>query len=101
MEPKNDAALLELINSPKTREKGFRILVETYQRNVYGIVRKMVIIHDDANDVVQNTFIKAFKNIHNFNQKSTIITWIYSIAEDEILIINEKKNIKITTPIKD
>ena len=68
MEPKNDAELLEMINYPKTREKGFRLLVETYQRNVYGIVRKMVIVHEDADDVVQNTFIKAFKNIHKFNQ---------------------------------
>ncbi|GAB2999406.1 sigma-70 family RNA polymerase sigma factor [uncultured Cyclobacterium sp.] len=101
MEPKNDAALLELINSPKTREKGFRILVETYQRNVYGIVRKMVIIHDDANDVVQNTFIKAFKNIDKFNQQSTLFTWIYRIAVNESLNFIEKKKRKMSTPIEE
>lgn len=100
MEPKNDEELLDLINSPKTREKGFRILVETYQRNVYGIVRKMVIIHDDANDVVQNTFIKAFKNIHKFNQKSTLFTWIYRIAVNESLNFIEKKKGRCPHPLK-
>jgi len=91
MVPLIDVKLLEMINDPETRDQGFRILVETYQKRVYGMVRKMVIIHDDANDVVQNTFIKAFKNIHQFNHKSTLFTWIYRIAVNESLNFLEKK----------
>jgi RNA polymerase sigma-70 factor (ECF subfamily) len=101
MEPKNDEELLKMINSSKTREKGFRVLVETYQRNVYGIVRKMVIIHEDANDIVQNTFIKAFRNIHKFNQKSTLFTWIYRIAVNESLNFIEKKKRMLSSSIDD
>ena len=101
MEPINDEELLKMINYSKTREKGFRVLVETYQRNVYGIVRKMVIIHEDANDVVQNTFIKAFRNIHKFNQKSTLFTWIYRIAVNESLNFIEKKKRMLSSSIDD
>lgn len=101
MEPINDAELLEMINSSKTREKGFRVFVETYQKNVYGIVRKMVILHEDANDIVQNTFIKAFRNIHKFNQKSTLFTWIYRIAVNESLNFIEKKKRMLSSSIED
>ncbi|SHM91306.1 RNA polymerase sigma-70 factor, ECF subfamily [Cyclobacterium lianum] len=91
MVPLIDVKLLEMISDPLTRDRGFRLLVETYQKRVYGMVRKMVIVHDDANDVVQNTFIKAFKNIHKFNHKSTLFTWIYRIAVNESLNFLEKK----------
>jgi len=91
MVPLIDAKLLELIKDPETREKGFRVFVETYQKRVYGMVRKMVIIHEDADDVVQNTFIKAYKNIDSFHGKSTLFTWIYRIAVNESLNFLEKK----------
>jgi RNA polymerase sigma-70 factor (ECF subfamily) len=91
MVPLIEAKLLELIKDPKTREKGFRELVGTYQKRVYGMVRKMVIIHEDADDVVQNTFIKAYKNIHSFHGKSSLFTWIYRIAVNESLNFLEKK----------
>jgi RNA polymerase sigma-70 factor (ECF subfamily) len=91
MVPLIEAKLLEQIKDPKTREKGFRELVETYQKRVYGMVRKMVIIHEDADDVVQNTFIKAYKNIDSFHGKSSLFTWIYRIAVNESLNFLEKK----------
>ncbi len=91
MAPLIDAKLLELIKDPETREKGFRVFVETYQKRVYGMVRKMVIIHEDADDIVQNTFIKAYKNIDSFHGKSTLFTWIYRIAVNESLNFLEKK----------
>lgn len=91
MVPLIDAKLLELIKDPETREKGFRVFVETYQKRVYGMVRKMVIIHEDADDIVQNTFIKAYKNIDSFHGKSTLFTWIYRIAVNESLNFLEKK----------
>ncbi|MEX2593190.1 MAG: sigma-70 family RNA polymerase sigma factor [Anditalea sp.] len=91
MIPLSDLELLELIKNPATRDKGFKILTENYQRRVYGIIRKMVIIHEDADDILQNTFIKTFKNINKFNGDSTLFTWIYRIATNESLNFLEKK----------
>ena len=69
----------------------FRALVEEYQRRVYGIVRKMVIDHDDADDVVQEVFIKIWSNRESFEGKSEIFTWIYRIAVNESLQFLRKK----------
>ncbi|MEX0882077.1 MAG: RNA polymerase sigma factor, partial [Cyclobacteriaceae bacterium] len=66
-------------------------LIDTYQKRVYGMVRKMVIIHEDADDVVQEIFIKAFKNIHKFSGNSSLFTWMYRIAVNESLNFLEKK----------
>ncbi len=60
-------------------------MVEKYQRRVYGIVRKMVIDHDDADDIVQEVFIKVWNNRNKFEGKSEIFTWIYRIAVNESL----------------
>lgn len=87
----NDNELLELILSPATKEQGFEILIEKYQRRVYGIIRKMVIIHEDADDVLQNTFIKAFENIHKFKGEASLFTWLYRIATNESLNFLKKK----------
>ncbi len=96
-----DLELLKLINDPKTKEKGYRHLLEFYQKRVYGIIRKMVIIHEDADDVCQNTFIKAFKNIHNFQGNSGLFTWLYRIATNESLNFLEKKKRRYFFPIED
>jgi RNA polymerase sigma-70 factor (ECF subfamily) len=58
---------------------------------VYGIIRKMLIIHEDADDITQNTFIKAFKNIENFQGNSSLFTWLYRIATNESLNFLERK----------
>lgn len=86
-----DLELLKLIQNPSTKEKGFRLLIETYQRRVYGIARKMVLVHEDADDITQNTFIKAFKNIHKFQHNSSLFTWLYRIAVNESLTFLESK----------
>lgn len=101
MVSKSDEEILTLIKNPKTRDKGFQLLVETYQRRVYGLVRKMVIIHEDTDDVVQNSFIKAFKNIDRFGGKSSLFTWIYRIAVNESLSFLEKKKKRFFFPIED
>jgi RNA polymerase sigma factor (sigma-70 family) len=62
-----------------------------YQRRVYGVIRKMVIIHEDADDITQNTFVKAFKNINNFHGNSSLFTWLYRIATNESLNFLQKK----------
>jgi RNA polymerase sigma factor (sigma-70 family) len=86
-----DQKILEQIASPFTRELGFRRLIETYQRKVYHVIRRMVIIHEDADDLTQNTFIKAYRNLDKFEGNSSIFTWLYRIATNEALSFLEKK----------
>ncbi|WP_215223452.1 RNA polymerase sigma factor [Echinicola shivajiensis] len=101
MKPSDDSAILALIKDPSTQEKGYRLLVELYQVRVYGIIRKMVLIHDDANDITQNTFIKAFKNINKFKGDSSLFTWLYRIATNESLNFLNKKKKRIFLQIDD
>ena len=76
-----DEQLLELIQLNK--ESGFRTLMYQYQEQTYWHIRRMVTTHEDADDVVQNTFIKIFKNIDKFKGDSKLYTWIYRIATNE------------------
>jgi len=101
MVPISDIELLELVKNPVTRDQGFRALIENYQERVYGIIRKMVIIHEDADDVLQNTFIKAFKNINKFKGDSSLFTWLYRIATNESLNFLKKKKRHFFFPIED
>jgi len=88
----SDIELLSIIKNPKTKETGFRMLIEKYQKQVYGIIRRMVIIHEDADDLTQNTFIKALKYIDKFEGNSSLSTWLYRIAYNESLdFLNWKK----------
>lgn len=86
-----DQQLLEQIRSPFTRELGFRQLIETYQKRVYQVIRRMVLIHEDADDLTQNTFIKAYRYLDKFEGNSSIFTWLYRIATNEALTFLEKK----------
>ncbi|MCF1751004.1 RNA polymerase sigma factor [Mariniradius sediminis] len=97
----SDQKILELIGNPSTRETGYRALVLSYQKRIYGIIRKMVIIHEDADDVTQNTFIKAFRNIQKFQSNSSLFTWLYRIAINESLNFLEKKKRRFFLPIED
>jgi len=97
----DDIEILNLIKNPVTKDKGFEILMEKYQRRVYGIIRKMVVIHEDADDVLQNTFIKAFKNINKFNGDSSLFTWLYRIGTNESINFLEKKKRHYFFPIDD
>ena len=83
---------LQKLRQPETRNYGFNMLVRTYQQRVYGLVRKMVIDHDDADDVTQEVFIKVHRNIDQFREDSQLYTWIYRIATNECLsFLNRKK----------
>ena len=86
-----DQQILEKIQSPITRELGFRLMIETYQRRVYQVIRRMVLIHEDADDLTQNTFIKAFKYLEKFEGNSSLFTWLYRIGTNEALSFLEKK----------
>ncbi|MCB9302350.1 MAG: RNA polymerase sigma factor [Lewinellaceae bacterium] len=84
--------ILRLLDEPRTYEQGFRFLMEQYQERLYWHIRRMVIDHEDANDVLQNCFIKVYRSIQNFEGKSKLYTWLYRIATNEaITFLNQKK----------
>jgi len=72
--------------------KGFRLAVERYSSRIYWHIRRLVILHEDADDALQNTFINAWRNIDNFRSESSLYTWLYAIATNESLaLINKRK----------
>jgi RNA polymerase sigma-70 factor, ECF subfamily len=74
------------------RNKGFRLLVEKYSVRLYWHIRRLVILHEDADDALQNTFINAWKSIGVFRNESSLYTWLYTIATNEALsLINKRK----------
>ncbi len=89
--------LLAEFKQPSTKEKAFRKLLEAYQERIYWHVRKIVITHDDADDVTQEVFIKVYRNLDNFREDSQLFTWIYRIATNEAL--NQLKKIKRRTSV--
>ena len=84
-----DEQLLELIQLDK--DSGFRSLMHQYQEQTYWHIRRMVTTHEDADDVVQNTFIKVFRNLDKFKGDSKLYTWIYRIATNESLTFLKKR----------
>jgi RNA polymerase sigma factor (sigma-70 family) len=92
---------LDLLGSDTTHERGFRLLMVRYQEPLYRHVRRMVYDHDDANDVIQNTFIKVFRNVERFEGKSKLYTWLYRIATNEALTFMNTRNRKETDTIDD
>lgn len=95
----DEITLIDQLQQSKTKETAFRHLLSQYKERLYWHIRKIVISHDDADDVLQNTFIKIFKNIDNFKRDSKLYSWMYRIATNEaITFINKKakeKNIDI------
>jgi len=96
-----DKELLSKIRNADTRSYGFNMLVRTYQQRVYWLVRKMVIDHDDSDDITQEVFIKIHKAIDNFREDSQLYTWIYRIATNECLSFLNKKKRRFFLPIED
>jgi RNA polymerase sigma factor (sigma-70 family) len=96
-----DKELLEKIRNPDTRNYGFNLLVREYQQRVYWHVRKMVIDHDDADDLTQEIFIKVHKAIDNFREDSQLFTWIYRIATNECLTFLTRKKRKSWLRLED
>ncbi len=86
-----NAFIKELINS-KSKEKAFARLLDMYQERLYWHIRKLVNTHDNANDVLQNTFLRIYKSLPNFKQQSSLHTWMYKIAYNESLRFLEKQN---------
>ena len=89
-----DQELIKQLLEPTTRQKAFKLLVDTYKERLYWHIRKIVISHDDSDDVLQNTFIKVFKNLNNFKGDSQLYTWMYRIATNESLSYLKSKSIR-------
>ena len=86
-----ETTLLEELKNNETRDRAFRTLINEYKERLYWHIRKIVLNHDDADDVLQNTFIKVFRNIASFKGESKLYTWMYRIATNEaITFINRK-----------
>ncbi|MCD6064147.1 MAG: sigma-70 family polymerase sigma factor [Flavipsychrobacter sp.] len=81
----DDSIILASFKDEKTREVAFTQLVRKYQQRLYWHIRRMVVEHEDANDVLQNVFIKVWKNLENFKRESNLYTWLYRIATNETL----------------
>jgi RNA polymerase sigma-70 factor (ECF subfamily) len=87
---KPDDNISELLKSDLN--KGFRLVVEKYSSKLYWHIRRLVILHEDADDALQNTFINAWKSIGDFRSESSLYTWLYTIATNEALaLINKRK----------
>lgn len=81
----DDNELVSLLSDPVTRTEGFSALVHQYSEPLYWKIRHVVLNHEDTNDVLQNTFIKAWKSLDTFQGKSSMSTWLYRIAINEAL----------------
>src|SRR6186713_2628172 len=86
----SDSELLVEFRNPVTKEKAFTTLIKKYQEKLYWHIRRMVIDHDDANDVLQNMFIKVWKGLENFKENSQLYTWLYKVATNESLSFLEQ-----------
>jgi len=86
----HDNELLSLFRDPSTKEKAFTDIIKKYQERLYWHVRRMVVDHDDANDVLQNVFIRVWNGLENFREDAQLYTWLYRIATNECLTFLEQ-----------
>lgn len=91
MSPYNEREVLELLQEESTQRKGFEMIVSQYSEQLYWQIRRMVLSHEDANDLLQNTFIKAWTNIDYFRAEAKLSTWLYRIALNECLTFLNKQ----------
>ncbi|HLX92880.1 MAG TPA: sigma-70 family RNA polymerase sigma factor [Puia sp.] len=96
-----DTELLIQFREPATKEKAFTSLIKKYQERLYWHVRRMVVEHEDANDVLQNVFIRMWNGLENFREDSQLYTWLYRIATNECLTFLEQQKKKSTTSLND
>ena len=89
------------LNQPFKRSGAFSVLVRMYQERLYWHIRKMVLSHDDANDVLQNTFLKAWNGLDGFRGESKLSTWLYRIATNETLTFLNNKRLRNISSMDD
>ena len=87
-----EETLVDELRQEKTQAKAFEVLVNTYKERLYWHIRRIVLNHDDTDDVLQNTFIKVYKNINGFKGESQLYSWMYRIATNEALSFLKKQS---------
>lgn len=94
-----EETLVQDLQHPETRSQAFEVLVDTYKQRLYWHIRRIVLNHFDADDVLQNTFIKVYKNIEGFKGESKLYSWMYRIATNEALTLlkNNAKKLDVGT----
>lgn len=96
--PVDESQLIEDLKNPRKAREAFDILMRTYGERMYWQIRKLVTSHDDANDLLQNAFLKAWTNLHNFRGEAKLSTWLFKIAVNESInfLNREKSRITVT-----
>ena len=89
-----EADLVDQLKNLDTQSKAFEVLIDTYKQRLYWHIRRIVLNHDDADDVLQNTFIKVFRNIAGFKGESKLYSWMYRIATNEALAFLKNRSKK-------
>lgn len=97
----DDDELLFQFKNEATREAAFTSIIKKYQEKLYWHIRRMVVEHEDANDVLQNLFIKVWKNLENFREDSQLYTWLYRIATNESITFLEQQKKRSSISISD
>jgi RNA polymerase sigma-70 factor (ECF subfamily) len=98
MQEYSDQELLEMFRDEQSRNMSVHFMIKKYQKKLYWHIRKIIIDHDDTDDVLQNTFIKAWKGMANFREESKFYTWLYRIATNEsISFLRQKKQANLTS----
>ncbi len=90
-----EETLIENLKQKDTQAKAFEVLINTYKERLYWHIRRIVLNHDDTDDVLQNTFIKIFRNIDKFKGDSKLYSWMYRIATNEALTFLKVKSKKL------
>lgn len=96
-----DRELLALFREDATKERAFNELVSRYQERLYWHIRRMVVTHEDANDVLQNVFIKVWKALAGFREEANLYTWLYRIATNESLTHIEQQKRRSSLSMSD
>jgi RNA polymerase sigma-70 factor (ECF subfamily) len=89
-----DSELLIQFRNPGTREKAFTAIIKKYQEKLYWHIRRMLVDHEDTNDVLQNVFIRVWNGLDNFREDAQLYTWLYRIATNESLTFIEQQKKK-------
>ncbi len=97
----DDAELLIQFRNLATKESAYTTIIKKYQERLYWHVRRMVVDHDDANDVLQNVFIRVWKALENFKEESQLYTWLYRIATNESLTFLEGQKKRSSVSLSD
>lgn len=97
----SDTELLIQFRNPATKESAFTAIVRKYQEKLYWHIRRMVVDHDDANDVLQNMFIRVWNGLENFREDAQLYTWLYRIATNECLTFLEQQKKRASVSFSD